>query len=236
VRSKLLKLTLHEFDEIRPADRRRFKHVRSVVVSSRDWLFDISEAHEIDAASIKDEIESCFAGINFVGIIEPGYYPRWHEIGVPTTAKVSWHAHLVAYVNDLDALGCAIDRHCAKHVGPLYGVPSAQAIRRSWKSGPRWIAYACKTPTHSYTKRRIQEYISPVTGEIVPERDRLKPQNLRPGEHVKMRNVMRGFAIDDLMVSGGAGDQLFETVYRQVARDRERAHMRFRRPGHRTAA
>jgi hypothetical protein len=235
VRTKTAKLVLGEFDQISPAERRRFRFVRSVVVSSTEWFVDLAAAPVMDVAAIKREIEKRFEGINFVGAIEPGFYPRWHELGMKIGAKVSWHAHLVVYTDDLDALHRALEGHCGTHRGPLFGVPSATDIRRSWKTAARWIAYACKSPAHSYTTRRIQEGWSPTTGVFQPEHDRQKRQDLRPGEHVKLRNVMRNFLMDDLLVSGGEGTKLLLPVYARMAVDRDQAHRRYRRPGDRSS-
>lgn len=233
VRIKAAELLLDGLELCEQKMGKTLKLVSSVLVSSNQWLTSLERAHEVDVCGIRKDLDDFFEGLNYVAVIEPGLYPRLHYQGAEKKGIVSWHAHAVSWDIDRDALERARDRHNSKTAGILFGVPPANLQKRSWNSAAECLLYMLKTQAKSYSMRRIAEGINPKTGEVVAEHDYQMPQALRPGEHVHMRNVMRSFTLDDLLIAGGEVNLLLGPLLDRLLKDRE---LYYARQANRTAS
>lgn len=195
--------------------------VSSVVVTSNQWLTSLTDASSIDISRIKDELHDAFRGLNYIGMVEPGFYPRRRQPGSMTDGMVSWHAHLLFWDDQRETLAEALANFNRNRAGPLYGVEPATLRKRSWKSAAERMCYLLKSPAKSYSTRRMPERIDPSTGEIIPEHDHQMAQKLRPGQHVHMRNALREFTLDDLLVAGGTVKPLLNPLRKRLFKDRE---------------
>lgn len=202
--------------------RKRAPLVSSVVVTSDQWLTSLPDACAIDICKIRDELHDAFRGLSYVGMIEPAFYPRRRHPGITITGMVSWHAHLLFWDAQRETLGQAVAKINRGTTGPLYGVAPASLRRRSWNSAAECLCYLLKSPAKSYSTRRMPERIDPGTGEIIAEHDLQIPQKLRPGQHVHMRNALREFALDDLLLAGDKGYQMLTPLFHRVSFDRQR--------------
>lgn len=208
--------------------RSQFPTVSSLLVSANQWVTDIGGPHREIVTDIRGVLTELFQESHYVGAIEPALYPRRQIAGVVRKGVVSWHAHLLAWGTDRGRLDNALSALNEKTEGPLYGVPPASMRSRSWKTALNCIGYFLKTPAKSYSTRRIAERIDPQTGEIFPEHDRQYAQRLRPGEHIHLRNILRDFTLDDLLLFGGTGRELVAPMQREISRDRRHYQQRRR--------
>jgi|GEM_PF-4285584 len=211
-----------ELPAFRKQHRTRSPLVHSVLVAPLKWCRPIGVAHEVEIEAIRAELESLLAGRNYFGAIEPGLYPRRTPSGEFQKGVVSWHAHAVVWNDREHSTIAAVQSINAQNEGPLFGVAPANYRRRSWETIAKPLLYALKTPGKSYATRRIPESINRQTGEIIPEHDQQQAQRLRPGELVKMLNVLREFTLDELLVVGGNGYDLVAPLRDRISRDRER--------------
>ncbi|MBX9453224.1 MAG: hypothetical protein KL801_15555 [Mesorhizobium sp.] len=194
--------------------------VSSVVVSAEQWFVNLHDAHGCDIRAIRRELSELFRSFNYLGVVEPGFYPRRKVPPSVTNGAVSWHAHLLFWGRERDPLARTLEDYNAFTRGVLFGVPAATLRSRSWNSFEALICYAQKTPSKSYSTRRMPERADPMTGEIIAEHDRQLAQQLRPGQQMHMRNVLREFCLDDLLLAGGTGKRLLRPLAEQIRRDR----------------
>ena len=66
-------------------------------IAPRDWACCDRDI-DFNYAAAKQKIRNAFAGKDFIGVIEPGYYPqvRW-ESGDKVGSLISFHAHIVVW-------------------------------------------------------------------------------------------------------------------------------------------
>lgn len=221
VRSNGAEILLDRLESFALQMGKTLNRVSSVVVTSDKWLASLADAHEIDLRKIRNELDDLFQGLNYFGVIEPALYPRRHHPGAEKKGVVSWHGHLLTWDTERETLWRRLGNYNSRTVGPLYGVPPANLRERSWKSAAVPLLYMLKTPAKSYSTRRIVEHIDAGTGEVIAEHDHQTPQKLRPGEHVHMRNVLREFKLDDLLVAGGTVKPLLNPLRERLFKDRE---------------
>lgn len=222
VRIAAAEILLEALKAFRRGAPRTAPRVSSVVVSSEYWVRNLHDAHAIDVREIGAELAWLFRGQNYVGMIEPGFYPRRSPSGTVGKGVVSWHAHLLFWGTERETLRQALEGYSKRVNGPLFGVPAANLRWRSWKSAEACVCYMLKTPAKSYSTQRVPEMVNPTTGEIIPEHDRQIAQALRPGEHLRMRNVLREFCLDDLLLVGGTGNILIQPLWQAMLGDRDR--------------
>lgn len=196
--------------------------VSSVVVSAEQWFVNLHDAHGCDIRAIRRELNELFRSFNYLGVVEPGFYPRRKVPPAVTNGAVSWHAHLLFWGRERDSLARTLEDYNAVSRGVLFGVPAATLRSRSWRTFEERVCYSVKTPSKSYSTRRVPERADPMTGEIIAEHDRQLAQQLRPGQHMHMRNVLREFCLDDLILAGGSGKRLLQPLAEQIRRDRTR--------------
>lgn len=167
-----------------------------------DEVYDI-EAH-------KEWVASILAGLHYIGMIEPGYYPAASFIA--SGGKwISWHIHLLVWgitVAMLKKLESEINR-------------TNKAFRREAKSfhfrrmkGIGDVAYICKSPrSEHYVYPRLKEQVDAETGEISTcptGKWTQRKRQIRPGQFAILLNALQDKSIGSLCVAGGSGNGIVQ--------------------------
>jgi hypothetical protein len=189
-------------------------------------LTDIScvttdKPQEIDFEKFKRRYRPALKGLNYIGMIEPGYYVNISQGSRYAGAKmVCWHLHGIAWEEHYKEIRRRFDElnASAKYV-PIYdGGVALHAVRLPSKQITTKLRYIVKAPRKAYS---IGKHTKIVNGErhfkfIQNKRD------LRPGERIKLLLLMKDIYLDQLAMGGGEGSDLLRRIkYEALRRFRE---------------
>ena len=176
-------------------------------IAPRDWACsDRNIDFNYDLA--KRKIRNAFAGKDFVGVIEPGYYPheRWKS-GDKIGSLISFHAHILVW----DTSRSKLQRHQQdiglrfwpvregdRKTGRLYHV---KALADLW----RILRYSTKMPFQGYD-REVREDDSIVQSHL----------ELAPVHHYRLFRFSRNHTVWDAWLAGGEGARVLRDVRKAV--------------------
>lgn len=177
----------------------------------------ISELHAVkvgeqsgyDLVAHRKWIASLLRGCDYVGMIEPAYYPDVVFVG-PREDWISWHAHVIVWNNGAPAMKKLKDKVNQIEVafrpdGSAFHYRKAQHIEAD-------VAYMFKSPRSEY-----QTYnASPVNeGSQDPARSgetisgiKQKKREIRTGKLLAVLSALSDKSIKSITVAGGAGKEI----------------------------
>lgn len=183
-------------------------------VATERYLFPLHKAGTFKASSLKKMIAYYLNGINYVGMIEPSYYPYAVHAQASHKGVVHWHAHLVVWGDNRANLNKVAMQVGQKHQSFIPGCPAFHSKPMRHESVLKAMCYALKSPRNRYAFY-IPDIIkvNRITGEII-DVYRQRKQLLRPGEMAKLALVMQDQYLDGLMLGGGGGADVAKEVKR----------------------
>jgi hypothetical protein len=171
------------------------------------------EPQEIDFEKFKRRYRPALKDLNYIGMIEPGYYVNIIQGSrYAGTKMVSWHLHAIAWGDHYKEVQRRFDElNASGEYVPIYDDGIAlHAVRLPAKQIPIKLRYTVKSPRKAYSIGKSTKLIG---GErhckfIQNKRD------LRPGERIKLLRLMKDLYLDQLAMAGGEGvDILLRVKY-----------------------
>lgn len=180
-------------------------------------LFALSEAdaQNFDASELKAWIERHLPGVNFIGMIEPAYFPS-SGLG---PALISWHAHGIVWGISYSQLNNLFKAIRSRHRSITPGVHAATTERIGMDQIVEKVLYFAKPPRKKYSRFAHTIEVVDADGEIRRRptgRYGQKKDTLRPGEAVRMCRVLERQTLDGLLVGLGEGRSIVTRVSRQA--------------------
>jgi hypothetical protein len=165
---------------------------------------------------MKRKIGTGSKGLSYIGMIEPGYYNIiYDELGNKRKNVVSWHGHFLVW-------GITEER-LAKHlkaIKPRFTpiMPNLCAVHK--KVIPpdqfgRKLWYILKSPCKEYAIGRRPER-DKNAGAV---RFKQNSREMRPGNRVKMFQLMRNMYLDKLAMAGGEARELLRRIKYEALRE-----------------
>ena len=173
------------------------------------------QPQHINLQRIKRKLGAGLRGLSYIGMIEPGYYNViYDESGERRKNVVSWHGHFLIWGISKKQL----EHHLAKIKSRFTPImPGLCAVHK--KIIPRdqfgyKLWYILKSPCKEYSigKRRKPD-------ETGLARFKQNSRQLRPENHVKLFNLMRGMYLDQLAMAGGEGRELLRPIKYEALRE-----------------
>jgi hypothetical protein len=169
----------------------------------------------INLSRIKRKLGAGLRGLSYIGMIEPGYYDViYDELGNKQKNVVSWHGHFLVWG--------ITEKQLAKHreaIKPRFTpiVPGLCAVHKKINPPDQFgykLWYILKSPCKEYSigeRRECDEN----TGAV---RLKQNSRKIRPGNRVKLFNLMRGMYLDKLAMAGGNGRELLRRIKYEALR------------------
>jgi hypothetical protein len=186
-------------------------------------------------------------GLDFIGMVEAALYTNVGDVMAGVRRVVAWHVHLISWGMSEARQTALMDGINRRYDALLPGVDPAFGVPLAKQDVVGKALYMLKAPMSEYRvyarratrfDRETGEITTPTTGRF-----RQKKQALRPGDMVRMCNVLADKHLDRLLFAGGAGAPLLaeiraeglEPLRREEAREaaRRAARTHSRHQGHR---
>ncbi|MFZ0425496.1 MAG: hypothetical protein WAL80_21670 [Xanthobacteraceae bacterium] len=173
------------------------------------------DQQKIKLRSIKRKLGSGLMGLNYIGMIEPGYYANIYKSDEKQKNVVSWHAHFIVWgitesqlAQHLDGIKSRFEPImpglCAVH---KKSIPPDQFGYKLW--------YMIKSPCKEYSIGRRRKPHQK-TGAV---RYKQNSRDIRPGNRVRLFNLLRDIYLDELAMAGGNGRKLLATIKYEALRE-----------------
>jgi hypothetical protein len=185
-------------------------------LAERKFAFSYDQA-QIDLSGIKRAVEHHLRGADFVGFLEPGYYPRLNLSKASLLGTISWHAHVIVLVRDELKLKRRIDYITAHNEAlfPDRDVAHESTIVRH-RFAPR-VRYICKGPIVEYRATQSKgDYFRSDSGLLIPSKSQQWKDDVSVASAVKVANLLTPYSISDLMISGGKTGSI---LHREVSEE-----------------
>ena len=174
------------------------------------------QPQQINLPQIKRKIGAGLLGLSYIGMIEPGYYNViYDEIGNQRKNVISWHGHFLVWGITKKQLA----RHLTK-IKPRFTpiMPGLRAVHKKRISAGQFgykLWYILKSPCKEYSIGRRRE-CNEKTGAAKFKHNSRK---IRPGNRLKLFNLMREMYLDRMAMAGGEGSKLLRRIKYEALRE-----------------
>ena len=209
---------------------KRSRATAFVTLAPACFAMPLWRAASFDPEKLKLWAKEVLIGYNFMGMVDLALYINLGANADSKTPSVAWHVHLVVWNFEQRKLQRALERINEEERSFVPGRPTAhmRLLRPGAIDGR--VAYMMKAPLSEYMVLPHKEAEGePDAKEPGPEqRARFDQQKraLRPGNAVKLCQVLAGRTLSSLMVSSGEGIEIFRTALSkakaQIQRNDER--------------
>jgi hypothetical protein len=167
-------------------------------------LITTAQPQQIDIELFKRKLGGRMRGLNYIGMIEPGYYYNaFDTMGHPTPPFVSWHGHFLVWGIGRKRLSRMIKKLNCKLEAVMPNFAAAHWKRVEGGKFGKKICYIAKSPFKEYS---IGKYIEPKeNGEPGYKHNR---RDIRPGTRAKLFHLMESMYLDQLTMAGGEGVEI----------------------------
>jgi hypothetical protein len=191
-------------------------HEQSFFVTLADKLHVTTcQPQRINLQRIKRKLSANLRGLNYIGMIEPGYYNNiYDQSGGQQKDVVSWHGHFLVW----DVTGKELAKHLAGIKSRFTPIsPNRRAVHKIKIEPDQFgykLWYMIKAPRREYSigKRKNGN------GKAGAPRFKQNSRDLRPGHRVKLFNLMRDMYLDRLAMAGGVGRHLLRNIKYEALR------------------
>lgn len=208
--------------------KRRVKEAFFVTLISSDHAVKVKKQKQYDVQAHRDWIAARLTGLNFVGVIEAGYYPAESSAEFKN-GWVSWHAHVIVWGASVETLRTLKAAFNAEHSAFRNGAAPFHFRRTDPTAIEGDVAYFCKSPKSSH--HTFVPASSSTGDEDQPSVSR-SAQNKRPirkGHMIAMLEILKHKSMDELCVAGGDGVLVVRASLRgarRILQEDERARNR----------
>ena len=182
---------------------------------------------QIQLSRIKRKIGAGSKGLSYIGMIEPGYYNViYDDLGNKQKNVVSWHGHFLVW-------GVTEER-LAKHLKAIKPnftpiMPGLCAVHKKIIPLDQFgykLWYLLKSPCKEYSiGQRLER--DEKTGAV---RFKQNSRKIRPGNRVKLFQLMQNMYLDKLAIAGGEGSELLRRIKYEALREYRTKNGDDRRP------
>lgn len=185
-----------------------------VTIADRAHL-TTDQPQKINLAGIKRKLRSGLKGLSYVGMIEPGYYTNIYESKDKVNNIVSWHGHFIVWgISDSD-----LARHLKKAKRLFTPIMPCRCAVHKKQIEPEQFGYKLwyinKSPRKEYSIGKRKELDEP-TGDLIFQQNK---RDLRPGNRIKLFNLMCQIYLDQLAMAGGVGSELLRKIKYEALRE-----------------
>jgi hypothetical protein len=171
-------------------------------------LITTAEPQTIDVELFKRKLGGRLRGLNYIGMIEPGYYYNaFDEESEKTPPFVSWHGHFLVWGIRRNRLSRIIKKLNTKLEAVMPNFAAAHWKQVEIGKFGKKICYLAKSPCKEYS-----------VGKYNKARDNGDPhykhnrRDIRPGTRVKLFHLMESLYLDKLTMAGGEGVAIVDRV------------------------
>ena len=180
------------------------------------------DAASFDVRRIQAWVRQMLPGFDFLGIVEPAFFPRGRN-QTERGAMISWHVHLLIWGTAYGRLNRVLRRIRRTELSFVAGTPSTDCrTLKTRRVLAGKITYMLKSPQKQY--RVLRDPRKPVvdlaTGEIVAKPNVMKNW-LQTGQRVLMCRVLAGRYVDELLFGQGGGTMLRRAIVAEALRQFE---------------
>ena len=174
------------------------------------------QPQQINLSKIKRKLGAGLMGLSYIGMIEPGYYNViYDKFGNQRKNVVSWHGHFLVWGITKKQLA----RHLAK-IKPRFTpiMPELCAVHKKIISPGQFgykLWYLLKAPRKEYSIGRRRE-CNEKTGAAKFKQNSRK---IRPGNRLKLFNLMQEMYLDKMAMAGGEGSELLRRIRYDALRE-----------------
>lgn len=190
--------------------------IRMVTFTPDRYLYSFGEANKFEPSSFKKMIANFMRGQNYLGMIEPAYYPLANHARTRSKGIVHWHAHLVSWGStdrQSEKTRLAV---CSKHQSFIKTCPAFKSQIVSGDDVSTIMAYATKSPRNSYGLYVPENVrVGEITGKIINTLKQRK-KRLRPGEAARLALAMKDMYLDKLLLGGDKGAAITKVVIERL--------------------
>jgi len=175
-----------------------------------------AQPQPINLSKIKRKIGAGLIGLSYIGMIEPGYYNViYDKFGGQRKNVISWHGHFLVWGVTEPQLA----RHLTK-IKPRFTplMPGLCAVHKK-RIPPEQIGYKLwyilKAPRKEYSigqRRKCDE-------ETGAARFKQNSRKIRPGNRLKLFDLMREMYFDKMAMAGGEGSELLRRIKYEALRE-----------------
>ena len=177
------------------------------------------QSQRIRLSGIKRKLASALKGLSYIGMIEPGYYTNiFDQADQKQKNVISWHGHFLVWGLSRKQLNRHLDKIKPRFIPIMPGLCPVHTKRVSPDQFGYKLWYIIKSPRKEYSigRRRNSDKRTGST------RFKQNSRNIRPGNRVKLFNLMRDMYLDQLAMAGGEGRQLLRQIKYEALRDYRR--------------
>ncbi|MCQ2002368.1 hypothetical protein [Rhizobium sp. NRK18] len=191
-----------------------------VTLANAEHSMAATEAANVDVKSMMTWISSTLAETNYVGMIEPAYYPKASCVPGGNRPWMSWHVHLLVWGIDLAEITKLQEQTNQKHMAFIPGtiVFHFRYITRKKVTG--YVAYMCKSPVSEHNLYPFkEETVDMSTGEIlttVTGKWRQRKRAIRMSGLAKALTALEPQTIKSLCVANGEGKRIKKRAIRSA--------------------
>lgn len=208
---------IYRFFNLADDDHGPIEPVFLVTLAEKSGLTSDQPQH-IHLSHIKRKLAAGMVGLSYIGMIEAGYYNNIYQSGKNRNNVVSWHGHFLVWGVSRKQL----NRHLNK-IKPRFKpiMPGLCAVHKKRIEPDQFgykLWYIIKSVRKEYSiGRRLDS--DKRTGNA---RFKQNSRNIRPGNRVKLFNLLREIYLDQLAMAGGEGRQLLQQIKYKALRDSRR--------------
>ena len=180
-----------------------------VTLAPKKFVVAEQAAASFDPKRIQAWTRQELHGLNFIGMVEPALYTNVGDIMAGIRRVVAWHVHVISWGVSEARLAAIMDGINRRYDALLPGVDPAFGVPLANEDVVGKALYMLKAPMSEYRvyakratrfDRETGEITTPTTGRF-----KQKKQALRPGDMVRMCNVLADKHLHRLLFAGGRG-------------------------------
>ena len=173
-------------------------------IAHRDWAC-CDQNLNFDYQAAKQKIRNAFLGKNFIGVIEPGYYPdeKWEDMSGQVGCLVSFHAHIVVW----DTSKSKLQRHQRKISARFLPVAPDDRKKFPTLNHLKTLRDLLKVLRYS-TKMPFEGYDKEIKGNSVNQ----SHADLQAIHHYRLFRFTRKHSLFDAWLAGGDGADILRDV------------------------
>jgi hypothetical protein len=183
-------------------------------------LITSAQPQTIDLELFKRKLGGRMRGLNYLGMIEPGYYYNaFDEESAKAPPFVSWHGHFLVWGIGRKRLSRIIKKLNTKleAVMPDFAAAHWKRVERG-KFGKK-ICYLAKSPSKEYSAGKYTE-----PGKNGNPHYKHNKRDIRPGTRVKLFHLMQSMYLDQLIMAGSDGVPILKKVKFAAMKDYRRRY------------